>query len=167
MKMLPALFAALVLAVSAPAMATELDSYQANSANATALCHTALPAYDAPVRFRPLAVSNEGEIPAFVTCSFVSPSNSDGVEWFGVTLKNLDSAHGHVDVTCTAVVGYDNGAAQYMVQTSEVSPMGRHAVRWRFEQDNGGQRWTKNVNVSCLLPPGVAINEVSQGFRQI
>lgn len=153
-------------ALSAPAIATEQDQLQAMSGNATAYCHTALPSFDNPIRFRPLAVANEGSTNAYVTCSLISPTNSDGTEWFGVILKNTVSNQGSAQVTCTGVAGVDNGLAQYIAKTITIAPLGRSNITWHRDPDNGGDRWQTNVSLSCLLPPGVAINEVFHAYRQ-
>ena len=56
-------------------------------AQATAICQGALPAFETQIRKRPLALQNEGEANAFVTCSFNNPGqNSGGTRISGVTI---------------------------------------------------------------------------------
>src|SRR5690554_342572 len=47
-------------------------------AQATAICQGALPAFETQIRKRPLALQNEGEANAFVTCSFNNPGQNSG-----------------------------------------------------------------------------------------
>lgn len=157
---------AILLFCSISYAANATDSYIEESGNATSSCHTALPSFDNPIRFRPLAVVNEGTVNGFVTCSNRAAINSHGTVWFSATFKNLSHTEGSKEVTCTGVIGKDTGDAQYIIKSVILAPGGRNTMSWHKDQDNDGMYWKLNTNFSCNLPPGVAINEVNNGYYQ-
>lgn len=155
------LMIALSSAISCPAWAGVAEGQSTNLFNAGATCLPALPRYDSDVRKRPLAVVNEGSAPTFVTCNYTVDEEAydakGGVERFEVTAKNQNTVAN--TVTCTAVIGIDDGNARYIVKSATLQPGQRTKIEWRapdYGLDNG---WEGPVNMSCLLPVLTGLNE--------
>lgn len=156
-----ALGAALVAAAAtgAPAHATRV------TAQATAICQGALPAFETAIRKRPLALQNEGTQAAFVTCAFVNPGPSDGsarVEAVLVYLQNVNAQT--QQVSCTAVNSTATASpapALYLTKGAFVTPSATSSTQLRFAaaEFGGGASVLPGdtVGVSCNLPPGVGI----------
>ncbi|HST45355.1 MAG TPA: hypothetical protein VLK29_09045, partial [Luteimonas sp.] len=67
MLRIPTLVACTTLLLAASvAQTARAEEYRQN---ATGLCQAALPAYDGLIRKRPVAIRNEGDAAAFVSCS--------------------------------------------------------------------------------------------------
>jgi len=133
-------------------------------AQATAICQGALPAFETSIRKRPLAVQNEGEATAFVTCSFNNPgTNTGGSRISGATvyLQNMGSAR---TVSCTAVnsgAGASTGDALYATKSVQVpgDPEGSTALEFIPDDFAGGAFLLPgdSLSLSCSLAPGVGI----------
>ena len=151
----------LSLATAAPALADVVESQSTNLFNAGAACLSALPRFDRDVRKRPLAVVNEGTASAFVTCNYTVDEQAfdaqGGVERFDITAKN----QGNVEniVRCAAVIGVDDGQALYIVKSVSVPAGARRKLEWHAEDYGLQGGWEGPVNMSCMLPPQMALNE--------
>lgn len=152
----------IITAIASPAHASDVQ--QKEDGNAASICHPAMPVYDAHIRKRPLAVVNEGDFDGYVTCAFRAPTNSYGQESFGLVLRNQSTSP--KTVTCTAVIGVDDGAARHRIKDTTLAAGQRKLVSWTYQADNGGDRIQTNTSVSCRLPPLTGINEAPQTFRQ-
>lgn len=157
-------FAFLTIAVasaySIPANAVETD--HANASGPAARCQGALPAFETAIRKRPLAIQNEGTSPAFVTCSFeVDAGNAIGNA--PVLLDTyFSSSVGPIDITCTAVSGFQGGTNEFVSQTITIDPADP-------EEPQGNGFWADTdfdeglgsglISISCQIPPGVGIND--------
>lgn len=125
-------------------------------------CRPALPAFDGKIRTRPLAMQNEGNDNAFVTCSMGSirefGTEADTVE-YDIAVSN--NSQQQMEILCTAVSGRASAPAGVHSVTRGLSlAPGAEAV---FEFDNGdfpGAAIPLLVSYSCLLPPGGAINDM-------
>ena len=121
--------------------------------NPAAACQSALPVFEDLIRKRPLAIQNEGERTAFVTCAMVS---GGGVIEVRLYLAGTDTTPRAV--SCTAVAGYNTGPAQYMTKTATVTSSAQSSLHWQnteFEEQDLGSRFA----VSCALPPGTSVND--------
>lgn len=133
-------------------------------AQATAICQGALPAFETQIRKRPLALQNEGEANAFVTCSFNNPGqNSGGTRISGVTI-HLQNSQAARTVACTGVntsAGADASAALYATKSIQVprDAGGSTALEFLPADFPGGGFLLPgdSINLSCNLPPGVGI----------
>ena len=135
------------------------------SAQATAICQGALPAFETAIRKRPLAVQNEGTTDAFVTCAFNNPAASSGISRITgatVLLQNLNGASR--SVTCTGVNSSatgDPGPAGYVVRSVQVPASDTTSTPLAFviaDFPGGGIGFPGDTfSVSCSLPPGVGI----------
>jgi hypothetical protein len=164
---LPLVLAAAALALPAGASA-QVRSIQVAS-NATASCQGALPNFEGAIRKRPLAVQNEGNTAAFVTCSLEShydTSDVYGVTAFGAYLVNRSNSPR--TVTCTGVAGVegnDNAPVVYMSRTVTVAASGGPVAYMGFDTgDNGGEAFYPVVSMSCNLPPGAGIADTHVDF---
>lgn len=120
-------------------------------------CQPALPVFDGNVRKRPLAVANEGTSAAFVTCSFTTDGTSPGVIGYSMRVSNQSAAQ--IPMACTAVAG--NGeAAQYYPKSVSLAAGASATLSW-LAADNGNALYAHPISLSCLLPPGGALNEMS------
>lgn len=158
---IPALLTAAVLAAMAgpqPAIAARVV------AQAAGICQGALPAHEALLRKRPLAVQNQGRANAFVTCAFSNPGNNSGgsrVSGMTIYLQNVSAVR---TVSCTAVnagVGASAGDALYATKSVEVPRDANRSTALEFLPGDfpGGAFLFPGdaVSVSCNLPPGSGI----------
>lgn len=135
------------------------------TAQATAICQGALPAFETAIRKRPLAVQNEGETDAFVTCSFNNPGTTSGVSRItGATvyLQNLNS--GARTVSCTGVnssATAQPGAPMYATRSVQVPASDTVSTALVFPVSDfpgGGIGFPGDTfSVSCAVRPGVGI----------
>lgn len=151
------------------AVATVLTPWPASAlrvtAQATAVCQGALPAFETLIRKRPLAVQNEGDANAFVTCSLVNPGASSGISRIsGATIYLQNLASGTRTVSCTAVnssAGPAPGAPLYLTRTVTVprDDEGSTALQFSAADFPGSPVLLPGdtLSVSCTLPPGTGI----------
>ncbi len=135
------------------------------TAQAPSVCQGALPAFETAIRKRPLAVQNEGDAPAFVTCALNNPGTSNGVTRISsaqVYVQNLGNASR--PVSCTAVNSSAvaaPAAAAYLTRTLQVPPSATTSTEFSFAAgDFAGSPILlagDTFGVSCNLPPGVGI----------
>ena len=125
--------------------------------NGSGVCQAALPAVEGLVRKRPLAIQNESDGTAFVSCSLVGPSDfGTGVSVAEIGLINNSGSVAMA--TCTLVSGIANGANEYFTRTVSVPTTGWRNLGWTSVGDNGGENFDLAVNASCNLPAGVGIS---------
>lgn len=148
--------ATLLLATPAPAHANDWS-------NAVDVCQGALPTYDASLRKRPLAISNEGTEPAYISCSLRAPlGNLDGggTDVVQIIVLLTNRAATAQSVTCTVVDGvalpFPSFPPLYVPKTVEI-PAGRFGVINWFDFDTTVGRF-RLPNLSCALPPETEIN---------
>lgn len=152
-------FAAIVALMPQHASATRVV------AQGTAICQGALPAFETQIRKRPLALQNEGDASAFVTCSFNNPGiNSGGTRISSITVYLQNAAAGSRTVSCTAVntgPGADTGAALYATRSIQVPRNATGSTALQFaSSDFPGAPFLlpgESVSVSCNLLPGIGI----------
>jgi hypothetical protein len=144
--------------------------------SAAGLCQGALPVMDTALRKRPLAVVNEGESPAFVSCAFTTIMDQGGgggvaqdnvVRYFGMFLSSYVAEP--QTVSCTGVIGYEGSAdLQYVsleVDVSSETPDSNYLYFYPEDADPGLDYLHQLVSVSCRLPPGTGINDTYVGIR--
>lgn len=152
---------ALAVALGCPVVGVAAEGQSTNLFNAGAACQPALPRYDTAVRKRPLALVNEGATPSYATCNYTvdeyAYDEAGGVERFDIVAKNQASANS--TITCTAVVGVDDGNALYLVKSATLQPGERKKLEWRAADYGLPQGWEGPVNMSCLLPVLMGLNE--------
>lgn len=156
--------AALLLGVGSIGTASATDVFQQENGNAANTCTPALTQYDIGLRRRPLGITNEGAIGAFVNCAFRAPTNSYGQEDFAVKLRNYNAVA--TVVTCTGVIGVEDGNPTYSPKLVTVPAGGSAMAKWTYMADYAGVRMQTNTGLQCLLPPGIAMTELPQTFRQ-
>ena len=135
--------------------ADALDVLSTQGTGAVGNCQAALPAYEGQIRKRPLALANEGDAAAFVTCAFATEEVSLNVQDFRTEVRNLSGEP--ATITCTAVIGEDAEAADYVVKSVELGPLESGVLSWNGA-DVGGLFQTDSVALSCRLPPLTALN---------
>jgi hypothetical protein len=154
-----AALAAVVALAPHPASATRVV------AHATAICQGALPAFETLVRKRPLAMQNEGDANAFVTCSFNNPgTNAGGSRISSITVYLQNAAAGTRTISCTAVniaAGADAAAALYRTKSIPVPRDAGASTALQFTAADfpGAPILLPGdaVSVSCNLLPGTGI----------
>lgn len=153
--------AALALALSAIAPGAHASPGVVSSGPAN-YCRPALPAFDGLVRTRPLAMQNEGNSTAFVTCSMGSlrefGTQADTVE-YEVTVSN--NSNQQMEIVCTAVAGRVGAPAGIQSSTKgfSLAPGDSGLFEWNND-DFTGATIPLVVSYSCKLPPGGAINDM-------
>lgn len=152
-KLICVMAGALLVGVSQ--QATALDLLSTTGTGPAGNCQSALPVYEAQVRKRPLALVNEGEAPAFVTCALSGEEVSLNVQSFGTRISNGSDVA--VNVTCTAVVGDEVASASYIPKTISLAPGTAGNLTWTGA-DVGGLLTSKSIALSCTLPPMTALN---------
>ena len=148
-----------VASCATPAHATRV------TAQATAICQGALPAFETAIRKRPLAVQNEGTTNAFVTCSFVNPGITVGTTQILSASVQLQNLHQETQrVFCTAVSSDAVPAPVpplYLTKSVFVTPSATASTELTFsaQEFQGGQFLLagNTISVQCNLPPGVGI----------
>lgn len=159
---LPALSAALLVAIAAPAaFAGTSVPVGENLTNAVSACQSALPVYEGLFRKRPLVLLNEGTTAAFASCSLTAPTRYGGnVGTRGGELVIVNTTAEAQSVTCTIVAGGSfSGTPKYFVKTVDVAANGRSSVVVNAQTDNEGVLFNPYtvMNGSCNLPAGTGI----------
>lgn len=154
-------------AAAAFAIAVLVAAPAAHAARATApaisSCQAALPVFEGLIRKRPLAVQNEGDAAAFVTCGLENAGPNGGthrINFAEVQLQNQGSLSR--SVSCTAVnsnASASPGAPAYLNRTVAVAPGATVTLDFQAAQFPGNPLvLTGNtLAVSCNLPPGIGI----------
>jgi len=119
-------------------------------------CQAALPAYDGNIRKRPLAVQNEGDGNAFVTCAMKGTFGAAAIDkevW--VRLINIGATA--TSITCTLVDGRNLALSDplFLTRTALVPAGGSIEIGWAGA-DNGGNNYIYPA-MSCGLPPRTGI----------
>lgn len=148
--------AATILAIAAGLQSARAIDHRPIS-HAAGHCQPALPVFDGNIRKRPLAVANEGTASAFVTCAFTSDSTALGVIEYRTGVQNQSGSP--ITITCMAVAGTGE-TAQYYPKSVSLTAGARATLSW-LAADNGNTLYPHPVGLSCLLPPGGALNENS------
>ncbi|MEP6634226.1 MAG: hypothetical protein ABJA62_08440, partial [Luteimonas sp.] len=134
--------------------------------NATGACQSALPVFEGQIRKRPLALQNEGTAPAFVSCSLMGTDRSvAGIRFVQVRADN--NTNSRVDLTCTLVTGLSKfGVQQFLPKKFGLLPNNIGELFWS-DADNGGIPFDNfTVNVSCNLPVGTGLSQISVFFDE-
>lgn len=132
-----------------------LDVLSTSGSGPAGNCQPALPVYEGLVRKRPLAVVNEGTENAYVTCALTTEEVSLNVQSFGTRVSNGSDAA--LTVSCTAVVGDELATTSYIPKSIDLAPGAAGNLTWSGA-DAGGLLSSKSIAMSCLLPPGAALN---------
>lgn len=154
-------FALLTIAVasaySISANAVETD--HSNTSGPAANCQSALPVFDTVIRKRPLAVQNEGTTASFITCSFVvDAGNAIGNAPVLLDTYFSNNTAAPVNLTCTAVSGFQTGTNEFVSQTIEIAP-GEQGNPFWADTDFDSGLGSGLISISCNLPAGVGIND--------
>lgn len=134
------------------------EAHAIESANATAFCQGALPAFDTEIRKRPLAVRNEGDAGAFVSCSI--PVNYAGANTgVHVYLVNRDTETATVDCTFVDGIVTEFGGPNFPVyypQSIALLADAGEILSWEASEFELAS-FSSIANISCVLPPGTEI----------
>ena len=139
--------AAAVASLSASAVPNPLT--EGIQQNASGTCNGALPFFDQQLRFRPLAVKNEGTTNAFVTCTQLNKLSND-VEQAIVYLHNTGTAT--VTVNCTLVDGRDSFGNQAYPKSVQLFAGAQGMITWNNGDTFFGANFRDLINFSCNLP---------------
>ncbi len=171
MKIFNPLVLAVVVGLFGASTAQAAPADRQFASNPAGICQGALPAFEAAIRKRPLAVQNEGTQTAFVTCAFTSQGDFSAsaenpvavVMWFNTTSGAATS------ISCTGVSGYQQGPNQFVVKTATAPATGAQApILWEASDfaDAPDIFPSGLFSVSCALPPGTAINDSYVFFQE-
>lgn len=144
-------------AASTAGSAIAVDRTIYAQANGSGACQAALPNYEGQIRKRPLAIQNEGDAGAFLTCSPVS-LQGNAVHASGHELVLVNNTAAAQQVNCTGVNGPVSGAT-YMPKSAVVPGNSTASMHWT-EADGVGGLNLETMNMSCLLPPGIGVHTV-------
>lgn len=144
-----------VFALGMPYQAEALDLLSTNGTGPVGNCQAALPTYEGRIRKRPLAVVNESDTNAYVTCALTSEEVSLNVQSFSTRLSNGSDVS--ATISCTAVVGDELATASYIPKNITLAPGTAGNLTWTGA-DAGGLLTSKSIALSCNLPPFTALN---------
>lgn len=139
------------------------NSHQFEAVNAAGVCQGALPAFAGTLRARPMALQNEGNAAAFVSCSIASGDLNTGREVNAVYVQVFNS--GTVDRTfsCTLVDGA-YGVADYLTRSITLPPNGGQSVLFMPGDLPIPSTRFRQPNVSCQLPPSIGLYQIGHNF---
>ncbi len=138
--------------------------------NASGACQSALPVFDVNIRKRPKAVVNEGDSPAFVTCTYYAQGNGvdDNNNPTKVTIHVSTNILQQTSLSCTGVNGSELDNFPTAVKTVNLNnPVNTVPMTWT-PQDFGsfGTFPSPYFAVSCELKPDVAIHNAVIDYIQ-
>lgn len=154
--------AALALAV-APALAGTNSYPSQYQQNAAGVCQAALPG-SSSVRARPLGLQNEGTGTVFVTCS--PPYDDEAAEQpnaGGLYVFLTNNSGTNISVTCTLVSGTLFGG-EYVAKSVTVFANQYASMQWVPSEFAGNPATIYAPNLSCGLPPGIAVSYVTYHY---
>jgi hypothetical protein len=130
--------------------------------NASGACQSALPVFDGNIRKRPKGVVNEGDAPAFVTCTYYAQGNEvdDNNNPTKVTMYVSTNVLQQTSLTCTGINGSELDNFPASAKTVNLNnPVNTVAITWT-PQDFGsfGTFPSPYFSASCQLHPDVAIH---------
>ncbi len=136
----------------------------------TASCQAALPVFDGNIRKRPKAVVNEGDSPAFVTCTYYAQGNDvdDNNNPTKVTIHVSTNILQQTSLTCTGINGSELDNFPTAVKSVNLNnPVNTVPMTWT-PQDFGsfGTFPSPYFSVSCELKPDVAIHNAVIDYIQ-
>jgi len=156
---------ALVLAAPQAHAATKARKLMVNASGA---CQSALPVFDVNIRKRPKAVVNEGDVAAFVTCTYYAQASNIDENPTQVTLYVSTNILQQTSLTCTGVNGAELDTIQASVKTVNLNnPVNTVPMTWT-PSDFGsfGNFQSPYFSVSCNLKPDVAIHNAVIDYVQ-
>lgn len=133
--------------------------YHQNAANH---CQGALPAFAGTLRARPLGVGNEGNAPAFLTCSFETSGQFAPINRLSVFFANNNDA-GSIAINCTGVFGVQRATPVYLAKSVNVTAGATGNLVWT-DADNGGEALPGPGNISCAMAPGAVMLDIFNYF---
>ncbi len=139
--------------------------------NASGACQSALPVFDGNIRKRPKAVVNEGDSPAFVTCTYYAQGNGvdDNNNPTKVTIYvSTEILQQTTQLSCTGVNGSELDNFPTAVKTVNLNnPVQVIPMTWT-PQDFGsfGTFPSPYFSVSCELKPNLAIHNAVIDYIQ-
>lgn len=157
------LASAAIAALASPSAATAGTPLESQVVMAAGTCQSALPVFDGVIRKRPLAVQNEGNSSAFITCGMEGVLDAFPVTSL-VTVAFTNTADVEVIINCTLV---DGGSAFsspiYLLNSIKLAPNAPLGIITWTAADNAGSNFIY-PSVSCSLPPGAGIVAVGREF---
>lgn len=133
-------------------------------ATAVALCQPALPVFDGNIRKRPLAVQNEGTSNAFVSCGLIEDVSgySSGAKTVAAYLVNTGTTSATINCTLVSGNGRHGDSVLYFPKSATISAGDNSSlIFWSAAADNGGVNFDQVVSVSCQLPPGTGVMQLT------
>ena len=131
------------------------------------VCQGALPSYEGAFRKRPRGIRNEGSGDAFISCALLARAGSVA-KHTNINIKFYNSSAVARTISCTLVDGGGIGGsapAPINIVKSGNMPAGNAAFLSWSTSDNGGDNYYVPA-FSCLIPPGVEINNVNDTYRE-
>ena len=139
----------LAAVVAAPGLANAETVDRTQVQNGTGACQAALPNYEGNIRKRPLAISNEGSSPAFVSCSMKSDDYYEALNGYnGVQLSNRGAAEANVNCTLVAGGTVPVNTASYFPKSIAVPAGGSVVMPWDPSADNADAPFLNSLNWS-------------------
>lgn len=151
------IIATALLAASLPAAAATKP--RTMTTTAAGACQSALPAFEGLVRKRPLAVANEGDATAFVTCGFHGPHLRHTTN---ATMHFENTGSSDATVSCTLVDRLTGQTPSYMAKSVNVPAGSGAALVWNPANNSGRQ--FANLAASCALPPATGVRTLLTGY---
>ena len=141
-------------------LAASIPAHGSDWSNAVDICQGARPSYEGALRKRPLAIANEGAMPAFVSCS-IRASFDEDITSIVLVLTNRGASS--QAFSCTLVEGvalpYSGNPPVYQPDSTVIAAGDYGGLGWNYNVDNGGHPY-EIPNLNCSLPPGGELNVV-------
>lgn len=136
--------------------------------NGSGACQSALPVFDVNIRKRPKAVVNEGDAPAFVTCTYYTQATNVDEYPTKITIYVSTNILQQTSLTCTGVNGAELDTTEASVKTVNLNnPVNTVPMTWTPEDFGSfGNFQSPYFSVSCQLKPDVAIHNAVIDYVQ-
>lgn len=122
---------------------------------AAGICQPALPVHGAALRSRPLGLANEGELEAFVTCTFHGDSTTGGRGAWQIAVNVANDGTTVQTISCTLVDGLASGDvnnATYTTKFIGLFPGQGAFISWVPAEIAGTPVKINRPAVICQLP---------------
>ncbi len=128
--------------------------------SATGSCAAAMSHHDTHVRKRPLAMQNDGTLPALASCPLSGTARGvGGVRSTKAVYLDADNNTALPQVmTCTLVDRVSGYVGTYLPRTRVLPPHSTLSEFYWAAADNGGLNFAFAVNNSCSLPVGTGLS---------
>ena len=151
--------------VPGAASAGDMANFRHTQESPVRNCQGALPQFAGTLRARPLALANEGDATAFVTCGWhgVASGSARNFQYVFAAIGNAGTTTAQVN--CTFVHGFGGGPnTLYLSYSLTIEPGGWDEVQVSSNLMPGNV--LRYAQMSCSLPPGTLVGYLVNGYEE-